>query len=334
MVIPNSSPLIVQPPDTAAGQRLDRVLAEALPQISRSRLKALIEAGAVALLNGATLTDASLRVKAGMTIAIRLPDPTPATAQAESIKLNVVYEDDALIVIDKPPGMTVHPAPGAASGTLVNALLAHCKGSLSGIGGVERPGIVHRIDKDTSGLIVVAKTDAAHNGLAIQFAAHDLERVYIAILWGVPVPRRGTIEGAIGRDTRNRKRMAIVKRGGKAAVTHYAVTEVLARGGASVAELQLETGRTHQIRVHMTASGHPLMGDQLYGKPTRPRLSAIEENLGEEARALALAFPRQALHAAKLGFIHPMTQELLSFTVPLPQDMVNLLHILQGDRET
>lgn len=325
---------MVQPPDTAAGQRLDRVLAEALPQISRNRLKALIEAGAVALLNGATLTDASLRVKAGMTIAVRLPDPTPATAQAESIKLNIVYEDDALIVIDKPPGMTVHPAPGAASGTLVNALLAHCKGSLSGIGGVERPGIVHRIDKDTSGLIVVAKTDAAHNGLAVQFAAHDLERVYIAILWGVPVPRRGTIEGAIGRDTRNRKRMAIVKRGGKAAVTHYAVTEVLARGGASVAELQLETGRTHQIRVHMTASGHPLMGDQLYGKPTRPRLSAIEENLGEEARALALAFPRQALHAAKLGFIHPLTQELLSFSAPLPQDMVDLLHILQGDRET
>ncbi len=322
---------MVRPPDTAAGQRLDRVLAEALPHLSRSRLKALIEAGAVGLLNGATLTDASLRVKAGMAIEVKLPDPAPATAQAEAINLNIIYEDEALIVIDKPPGMTVHPAPGAATGTLVNALLAHCKGSLSGIGGVERPGIVHRIDKDTSGLIVVAKTDAAHNGLAVQFAAHDLERVYIAFLWGVPVPRRGTIEGAIGRDPRHRKRMAIVKRGGKAAVTHYAVTAVLARGGAAVAELRLETGRTHQIRVHMTASGHPLIGDPLYGKPTRPRLAALEENLGEAARAAALAFPRQALHAAKLGFIHPLTQEMLSFSAPLPQDMLDLLHILQGD---
>ncbi|MEZ5648607.1 MAG: RluA family pseudouridine synthase [Alphaproteobacteria bacterium] len=332
MVTLASPPLVVQPPETAVGQRLDRVLNSALPQISRSRLKVLIEAGAVATLDGVTLTDPSFRVKAGMSLAVRLPDPTPAKIMAEAIDLDIVYEDDALIVINKPAGMTVHPAPGASSGTLVNALLAHCQESLSGIGGVMRPGIVHRIDKDTSGLMVVAKTDAAHHGLAAQFATHTLERMYMALVWGVPVPRRGIVEGAIGRDPRNRKRMAMVKRGGKEAVTHYEVTRVLATGGASLIELRLETGRTHQIRVHMTASGHPLIGDSLYGKPTRPRLAALESALGETGRKVALSFPRQALHAAKLGFDHPLTGEALSFTAPLPKDMAELLDFLAGTR--
>lgn len=260
----------------AAGQRIDKWLAEALddPALTRSRLKQLIEGGRVRL-DGHTLTaaDAKRKVKTGQRVEVSIPAPEPAVPEPQDIPLSVVFEDAHLIVIDKPAGMVVHPAVGNTDGTLVNALLYHCGASLSGIGGVRRPGIVHRIDKDTSGLLVAAKSDAAHQGLAALFARHDMERVYTAVVWGVPVPRRGTITGNIARSAANRQKMAVVKSGGKAAVTHYQVVEPLA-GDTALVRCRLETGRTHQIRVHMATRGHPLVGDPLYGRsrnvgPTR-----------------------------------------------------------------
>ncbi|HLO75462.1 MAG TPA: RluA family pseudouridine synthase [Magnetospirillum sp.] len=308
-----------------AGQRLDKWLSARLPDLSRTRLKSLIESGQVRSAE-ATIADASAKVKAGQEFAIAVPPDQPAEPEAQEIALAVVYEDDDLIVIDKPAGMVVHPAPGSPDQTLVNALLAHCGESLSGIGGVRRPGIVHRIDKDTSGLLVVAKNDRAHHALSQQFAAHTLERAYKALVWGMPTPPQGDIEGAIGRSPQDRKKMSIVTHGGKPAHTRYRVVRPFAGGTVSLVECRLSTGRTHQIRVHMTSIGHPLVGDQTYGRSRAAKLRAIPET----GRHLLAAFPRQALHAYLLGFIHPATGEAIRFESEIPNDISNLMAFLEN----
>lgn len=296
------------------GQRLDKALADA-SGLSRERVKALLGEGRV-LLAGKVAAQASLKPAEGTPFEIRVPEAAPAEAVAQDIPLEIVFEDAHLIVIDKPAGLVVHPAAGNLDGTLVNALLHHCKGQLSGIGGVVRPGIVHRIDKETSGLLVVAKSDKAHEGLARQFADHSIERAYLAVVAGLPVPPSGTVRGHIGRSDHDRKKMAVLhelNKRGKHAVTHYRVVEAL--GGASLVECRLETGRTHQVRVHMASIGHPLLGDPVYGR-TPSRLRPILHDL---------RFARQALHAAVLGFIHPVTGESLRFESKLPADMTRLL---------
>jgi len=296
------------------GQRLDKALAEA-SGLSRERIKALIAQGCVSV-DGRAVPQASGKAAAGAAFRIEVPPAEPAAASAQDIPLTVVFEDDHLIVVDKPAGMVVHPAAGNPDGTLVNALLHHCQGRLSGIGGVARPGIVHRIDKDTSGLLVVAKSDAAHEGLARQFAAHTLERAYLAVCNGHPKPPTGTISGRIGRSDANRKKMAPLPKEstrGKWAVTHYKVIEEL--DGCAMVECRLETGRTHQVRVHLSSIGHALLGDPLYGRP------------GSQVRDVLkrLNFHRQALHAAVLGFDHPVTGDKLRFTSDLPPDMRELI---------
>ena len=308
-----------------AGERLDRFLAGGLAgAFSRARLKALIETGHVAAA-GQTITEPSHRVKPGQAYRLNLPPTVDALPQAEAIPLAIAYEDQDLIVIDKPAGMVVHPAPGNPDATLVNALIAHCGASLSGIGGVRRPGIVHRIDKDTSGLLVAAKNDAAHAGLAKLFAGHDIERGYRAVVWGVPSPIEGTIERNIGRDPQNRKRMAVRSGGGKTALTRY---KLLQRFGttASLIDCRLATGRTHQIRVHLAHIGHPLIGDPVYGRSRRGRLAGLPET----TRAALAAFRRQALHAWLLGFRHPISGEPLQFESPLPADMLTLIAALEA----
>jgi 23S rRNA pseudouridine1911/1915/1917 synthase len=296
-----------------AGWRLDRALAATIPTLSRERLKALISAGNV-MVGDRTIRDPATKVPGPVAVSVMVPNPAPAHNLAQEIPLVVVYEDDHLIVVDKPAGLVVHPACGNLDGTLVNALLHHCRGSLSGIGGVERPGIVHRIDKDTSGLIVAAKTDRAHAGLAAQFAKHAIERRYKAIVSGRPRPAAGRIEGNLGRSSSNRKKMAIVGPGqGKHAVTHYATLAPL--DGAALVECRLETGRTHQVRVHMASIGHALLGDQVYGGRGSRDHRALLEQLG---------FRRQALHAARLGFVHPVTSQALSFESNMPADMQEL----------
>ena len=302
-----------------AGIRLDKFLALHLPEFSRSRLKALIEQGQVAREDGTSLRDPSGKVKPGEQVTMTVPPPEPAEPIAQAIPLDILFEDDALLVINKPAGLTVHPAPGSPDHTLVNALLAHCGDSLSGIGGIARPGIVHRLDKDTSGLIAVAKTDAAHHALSAQLAERTMKRTYQAIVWGTPVPASGTIEGNIGRSPRDRKKMAVVPKGGKAAVTHYVLRETF--GLASHVECKLQTGRTHQIRVHMAHLGHALLGDPLYGKRT-------PKQLPDELSDFIEKFNRQALHASMLQFRHPKTHEEQCFTSPLPEDMQCLLNIL------
>jgi 23S rRNA pseudouridine1911/1915/1917 synthase len=298
------------------GQRLDKALADA-SGLSRERVKALMSEGRVTL-GGLLISQASLKLDAALPFEIAVPQAAPAEAVAQDIPLDVVFEDDDLIVIDKPAGLVVHPAAGNPDGTLVNALLHHCRGRLSGIGGVARPGIVHRIDKDTSGLLVVAKSDRAHEGLAAQFADHSIERAYRAVVGGVPVPSSGTVRGAIARSSANRKKMALVDDGrGKHAVTHYRTLEVLR--GAALLECRLETGRTHQVRVHMASIGHALLGDPVYGR-TPPSLRPIL------ARS---TFHRQALHAAELGFIHPVTQERVHFDSQTPIDMSRLIDDLR-----
>lgn len=299
------------------GQRLDKALAEA-SGLSRERVKALLGEGRITL-SGAPVAQASLKLSAGTTFEIAVPEAAPAEAAPQDIPLSVVFEDEYLIVVDKPAGLVVHPAAGNLDGTLVNALLHHCRGQLSGIGGVARPGIVHRIDKDTSGLLVVAKTDAAHEGLARQFADHSIERVYLALTAGQPRPAAGTVRGAIARSSHDRKKMALVEDGrGKHAVTHYRTLEAL--DGAALIECRLETGRTHQVRVHMSSIGNPLLGDPVYGR-TPPRLRPLLSSHG---------FHRQALHAAELGFVHPVTEERLHWRSELPADLRELLNALGG----
>jgi 23S rRNA pseudouridine1911/1915/1917 synthase len=310
--------------DAAAGTRLDRLIAASLPELSRSRVKALIEAGQVAT-GGATISDPSYRVKPGQSFAILVPEARPATPTAQAIALDIVYEDSDLIVVNKPAGMVVHPAPGNPDSTLVNALIAHCGASLSGIGGELRPGIVHRLDKDTSGLMVAAKNDAAHRRLSEAFARHDIERAYQAVVWGVPTPVQGEISGNIGRHRTDRKKMAILARGGKPALTRYRLLRRLGLA-ASLVECRLATGRTHQIRVHLASIGHPVLGDPTYGRITAAR----SDVLGKRAQAAVRALNRQALHAFLLGFDHPRTGERVRWSVGLPGDINDLIDSLEA----
>jgi 23S rRNA pseudouridine1911/1915/1917 synthase len=302
--------------------RLDRALADAAPELSRARIQALMADGALSR-DGETLADASAKALPGP-YRIAIPPPAPAEPQPEAIPLTVLFEDEHLIVVDKPAGMAAHPAPGSETGTLVNALLAHCGDSLSGIGGVARPGIVHRLDKDTSGVMVAAKSDAAHRGLAALFERHDIERVYLALTRGAPKLRTGKVATRIGRSPRDRKKMAVLPRGGREAVTRYEVQRRFgpeARPLAARIACQLETGRTHQIRVHLAHIGAPCLGDPLYGAgaPALPVKAAIAE----------AGLVRQALHAAVLGFVHPITGEFLRFESGLPDDLARLQSALQ-----
>jgi 23S rRNA pseudouridine1911/1915/1917 synthase len=300
----------------AAGWRLDRALAAAVPTMSRERLKALISSGRVSAPEGAAVRDPAAKAVVGA-YRVTVPEPEVAHNEPQDIALEIVFEDEHLLIVDKPAGMVVHPAAGNFDGTLVNALLHHCAGRLSGIGGVARPGIVHRIDKDTSGLLVVAKTDVAHEGLAAQFARHSIDRRYRAIVAGLPKPASGTVDAPLARSSANRQKMAIVEGSrGKRAVTHYRLLEPL-RDSALV-ECRLETGRTHQVRVHMSSIGHPLLGDPVYGR-TRPEHRELLKRLN---------FQRQALHAAELGFSHPVSKENLSFKSAIPSDMQELFSAL------
>ncbi|MDL2340287.1 MAG: RluA family pseudouridine synthase [Pseudomonadota bacterium] len=299
------------------GWRLDRALAAAVPTLSRERIKALIRSGAVDQA-GALVRDPAVKVRGDEQLTLAIPEPAAAHNEAQDIPLTIAFEDEHLLVVDKPAGLVVHPAAGNLDGTLVNALLHHCQGSLSGIGGVARPGIVHRIDKDTSGLLVVAKTDVAHEGLARQFADHSIERRYQAIVAGVPSQAKGLVDAPLARSSHDRKKVAVVKDGrGKRAVTHWQVKKIFR--DASLVECRLETGRTHQVRVHMASIGHPLLGDQVYGRAPHQRVRELLQRLH---------FKRQALHAAELGFIHPVTKARMAFTSPLPADMQQLFTAL------
>ena len=305
-----------------AGARLDRWLADGLPALSRARLKALILDGRVAAVGGA-IADPAYRVKAGERFTVRVPEAVTAHPAPEDIPLDVVFEDDAVIVVNKPAGLVVHPAAGNPTGTLVNALLRHCGDSLSGVGGVKRPGIVHRLDKDTSGLMIAAKNDAAHRALVADFAARRISRTYTALVWGVPAPASGTIEGAIGRSPANRKKMAVVARGGRAARTHYAVQRSFGTATALVA-CRLDSGRTHQIRVHLAHAGTPVVGDPVYGRAPAARLG----ELAPEARAAIAGLGRQFLHAGALEFRHPVSGETLRFTQDLPLELAYIIPTL------
>ncbi len=312
-------------PADKAGNRVDRLLAEALPDLSRARIQALIAEGRVCGSGGRVVESSKTKTAAGDVYVISVPPPRPAEPESQDIPLNVVFEDDDVIVVDKPAGLVVHPAAGNPDRTLVNALLAHCGASLSGIGGVQRPGIVHRIDKDTSGLIVAAKNDRAHHALAAQFEAHSLERAYYALVWGVPAPREGDIEGAIGRHPKDRKRMTIARTGGKAALTHYRVERVVG-SRASLVECRLATGRTHQIRVHLTAIGHPLIGDPVYGDRSQRRMRGIPDEIAAAVRG----FNRQALHAYLIGFRHPSSGETIRLISNIPNEIKDLMRLLES----
>jgi 23S rRNA pseudouridine1911/1915/1917 synthase len=308
---------VVIGPD-AAGERLDKALAAQLPTLSRARVQALMAAGAI-WLDGCAVHDVSGKARAGQAYSVCVPPPEPATPQAQDIALTVLFEDADLIVVDKPAGMAAHPAPGSSDHTLVNALLYHCAGSLSGIGGVMRPGIVHRLDKNTSGVMVAAKTDAAHQGLSALFAAHDIERAYLALTRGAPDPSKGTISTQIARSNSDRKKMAVVRQGGREAITHYRVERTFGpqlKPLASRVLCRLETGRTHQIRVHLASKGAPCLGDPVYG--SGPPALAVREAMARVGLA------RQALHAAVLGFVHPITLAPLRFETAPPQDMAQL----------
>ena len=303
--------------EDAEGWRLDRALAVAIPTLSRERLKSLISSGQVIGPQGGPVRDPASKAVPGGVYSVTIPAPKAAHNAPQDIALEILFEDDHLLVVEKPSGMVVHPAAGNFDGTLVNALLHHCAGRLSGIGGVARPGIVHRIDKDTSGLLVVAKTDVAHEGLAAQFARHSIHRLYLAIVAGLPMPSSGTIDAPLARSAANRKKIAIVEGArGKRAVTHYRMLRPLRE--AALTECRLETGRTHQVRVHMASIGHPLLGDPVYGR-TRPAHREVLKRLN---------FHRQALHAAELGFVHPVSKENLTFKSPLPSDIQELFGAL------
>jgi 23S rRNA pseudouridine1911/1915/1917 synthase len=297
--------------------RLDRALANALPDLSRARIQALVVGNALTIA-GDIVDDLSSKKFAGCDFALHIPAAKPDRAIAQLLPIDIVYEDEHLLIVDKAAGMVVHPSAGHADGTLVNALLHHCKGQLSGIGGVERPGIVHRIDRDTSGLLVVAKSDAAHKGLATLFATHDIHRRYLAIVRGIPAPPVGTIHTHIGRSHSDRKKMAVLQdTSGKHAITHYKTVERFS--AESLVECTLETGRTHQVRVHLTHIGHPLIGDPTYGNRQKSYLIGPNQS----------KFERQALHAAELGFIHPITGNKLRFESNIPADMQELLSQLR-----
>ena len=320
--------LTITAPPEAAGERLDRFLAaglEAPSPLSRTRLKALILDGAVTE-NGAAVIDPSQSVRAEAEYALLLPPVREATPQAEDIPLDIMFEDDHIIVLNKPSSMVVHPGPGQPDGTLVNALIAHCGDSLTGIGGVMRPGIVHRLDKDTSGVMIAAKSDAAHQKLTEMFAAHDLDRHYLAITWGMPPETEGRIEAVLGRSTRDRKKQAVVPNG-RYAATNWTVIRRLPPF-ASIVECRLETGRTHQIRVHMAHLGHGVIGDPMYGKPMRS--GQMPDAVARDCLAEIRGFQRQALHAASLGFAHPVTGEALHFETPMPDDMAGLVAAIEA----
>jgi 23S rRNA pseudouridine1911/1915/1917 synthase len=314
--------LVDLPPESAGG-RLDKTLADLLPELSRARVQALLAHGLISL-DGKALSDASSKAKAG-TYRIEIPAPIPAEPKPENIPLSVLFEDEYLIVVDKAAGMAAHPAPGNESGTLVNALLHHCGASLSGIGGVARPGIVHRLDMETSGVMVAAKTDAAHQGLAALFERHDIDRVYIALTRGAPNPAKDTIVTRIGRSSSDRKKMAVLKSGGREAITHYTTERAFGPANRPVAariSCTLETGRTHQIRVHLASKGAPCLGDPVYGS-SQP-VQAVRDAI------VASGLKRQALHAAVLGFVHPITGKALRFESPLPPDMAGLQDRLEA----
>lgn len=308
-----------------AGERLDRFLVSRTDGLTRARIQALIKGEQLVRTRpepAATIAESAYRVKSGESYKLHIPPPKPVEPEAQDIPLDILFEDEHLIVLNKPAGMVVHPAPGNPDRTLVNALLFHCGASLQGIGGELRPGIVHRLDKDTSGVMIAAKSEAAHHGLVAQFSAHSVERIYTALVRGTPHPAKGRIEGNIGRHPGNRKKMAIVTRGGRRAVTHYSTSEVfgVAEGStASLVRCKLETGRTHQVRVHMASIGHPLLGDPLYGRAWVPTGAdqKLREKLGE--------FRRQALHASVLGFTHPVTLNKLKFDADLPYEMNELV---------
>jgi 23S rRNA pseudouridine1911/1915/1917 synthase len=309
-----------------AGTRLDKWLAGAVADLSRERLKTLIKQGRVRA-DGETITDPSYGVKPGQTFDVDVPEPTSPIPKPQEIPLVIAYEDEAVIVVNKPAGLVVHPAPGNPDHTLVNALIYHCGDSLSGIGGVRRPGIVHRLDKDTSGLMIAAKSDAAHQALAADFAARRIDRKYLALVWGVPKPSAGKIEGNIGRSPKNRRKMAIVSRGGREALTQYKVQE---RFGDAVSLIQckLATGRTHQIRVHMTHIGHPIVGDATYGRAPARKLRSLPM---DTAQAISDA-NRQLLHAGTLGFRHPSTEAVMSFDSDLPVEFETIITKLRRTR--
>jgi len=310
--------------------RLDKALALAFPEVSRSRFQSLIAEGCVTV-EGKVVREGRHKVKAGQVLAVNVPEAVAPHPQAEAIALEIVYEDNDLIVIDKPAGLVVHPGAGNDTGTLVNALIAHCGDSLSGIGGVKRPGIVHRLDKDTSGLLVVAKIDRAHKALSEQFAAHGrdgrLERAYLAVVWGVPERPRGVIQGAIARSTANRQKMAVSRSSSaREAITHYEVQESFGTLAiASLVRCTLETGRTHQIRLHMAHIGHPLLGDRSYGAGFR----TSEKKLPEAAREALKSLNRQALHAILLGFEHPTSGQPMHFESEPPEDLALLISALR-----
>ncbi len=322
-------PVEVVVDDSLAGGRLDAVLAKAHDALSRNRIKDLILTGAVTV-DGRPVSEPKYRLKAGETIVLVAPPPEDPEPQPEDIPLDILYEDEHLIVINKPVGMVVHPAPGSPSGTLVNALIFHCGNSLKGIGGVKRPGIVHRLDKDTSGVMVAAKTEQAHKHLSEQFADHGrtgpLHRAYIAYAWGATQSGMGTVEAPLGRDPGNRLKQAVLK-SGREAITHYAVEARFGGDGWDITRIQcqLETGRTHQIRVHMAHIGHPLVSDLLYAPGYATKVNKLPEELGTIVRDLG----RQALHAAELGFEHPATGEEMLFEADLPDDLQALDDVLQ-----
>jgi 23S rRNA pseudouridine1911/1915/1917 synthase len=304
-------------------RRIDKVLSQALPHFSRTKIKTLILNGFLKI-NAAEIKDANYHVKEGDYIALQEPEPTPCQDLPEDIPLEVIYEDDHLMVINKQAGLVVHPAPGHFDGTLVNALLYHCGDSLQGVGDEKRPGIVHRLDKDTSGLMIVAKSEEAHKGLADQFAERTIKRTYGALVWGLMNPLEGRLESLIGRSRQDRQKMAVVTKNGKKAVTHYHTNRIFAEGAISEVFCTLETGRTHQIRVHLQWKGHSVVGDPLYGNPQKQHLKRLDE----EVKNALQGFERQALHALKLEFIHPLTHQLMTFETPYPEDIQSLLSIL------
>jgi len=320
---PGTRELAVTP--AQAGARIDRLLARQCPDLSRSRIARLIREGHLTI-EGATVADAAQKVKPGARLRLTVPEADEPEPVPQAQPLTIVHEDDALIVVDKPAGTVVHPAAGTPRGTLVNALLAHCGGGFIGSGPDHRRGVVHRLDKDTTGLLVVAKTPQAETGLVAQFQEHSVARRYLGVVRGVPDPPRGTITGAIGRSPVHRKKMAVRTEGGRDATTHYALRTVLADAAASLLDFRLATGRTHQIRVHMAHAGHALLGDPTYGRGVSSR-----RKLSSEARAAVAALDRQALHAAELGFVHPITGTRLWFTSPPPADLATLIARLGGD---